>query len=330
MVFDTSMKDVITEAVKNGEFMWTEEAQYIKLLSDKGFLLDVGANIGAISMLFAAKGWSGLAIEASEHNRACLRKSIILNNADFRIGAYAVSDFTGKIRFFQNGPWSSVVNDTVIKDIMNANQSFEYRKPIVSIPAYCLDDWENPVLGFEGVSKIDFIKMDIEGSEYSALRGMRKFLRHFNNPPIFSEVNGYNLFTYKKTPKDLFDLFEELCYFPYKLKNNELFKYDTRNFQVEHYTNYLFIHESDITFNQYKSEEYLYCDEKQIAAKIAFNIKNGYSQLQKYTLYALNGYRKFLLYPCVITEMDAFIVRHFDDEIAQKAFDWYLECRGEG
>ena len=41
--------------------------------------LDLGSNLGFYSLLFAADGWSVLAIEAMEHNRRPLRASLCLN-----------------------------------------------------------------------------------------------------------------------------------------------------------------------------------------------------------------------------------------------------------
>ena len=42
-------------------------------------MLDIGANLGFYSLLFAAQGWSVLSIEAMEHNRRPLRASLCLN-----------------------------------------------------------------------------------------------------------------------------------------------------------------------------------------------------------------------------------------------------------
>jgi hypothetical protein len=60
------------------------------------------------------------------------------------------------------------------------------------------------------LSRVDFVKMDVEGAELAVLTGARDTIRHFR-PKLITEFNPACLIHYfEQDPKDLFEL---LCSF---------------------------------------------------------------------------------------------------------------------
>lgn len=198
------------------------------ILPESGTFLDIGANIGAFSLPLASFGWKGYAFEASVKNADLLQKSIAANRFDIQLINKAVWNKTGKIHFVQNGPQGFV------KDSIHPGEDYEV------IDAVCLDDYKM-IDGITEIRNIDFIKMDIEGSEINALRGMRHFLEEVNYPPMFIEVNIWNLFCMGETPKSLFEEAAVLGYKPYMIYKESLLEYDINSFPTNPCTDYLFI-----------------------------------------------------------------------------------------
>lgn len=72
---------------------------------------------------------------------------------------------------------------------------------------------------------IDFIKMDIEGSEVAALRGMRKLLHCYDYPPIFTVMNAYALCLQEETQLSLLRFAKELGYDIFEIHDRHLTAY---------------------------------------------------------------------------------------------------------
>jgi FkbM family methyltransferase len=137
-------------------------------------ILDVGANIGLFTIEGAkAIGPSGslIAIEAAPSHANSVRESARLNRmANVEVVSVAVGDSNGEATL-------TLPRDTNFGMFtlgkVDGDESFR-------VPVRCIDEI---VAG----RKIDFIKMDIEGSEYRALVGAEKTLKSL--PPILIELN---------------------------------------------------------------------------------------------------------------------------------------------
>jgi FkbM family methyltransferase len=212
-VLNTHQKDPISESARKG-FIAIEH-ELFSLFNKTGTFLDIGANIGAFTLSFASKGWNGYAFEASKINNTVLEKSILLNDFNVTCIKKAVFEKSGSLYFVQSGPYGHIQTDILPSE--NGEQ----------MECVCIDDW----LEQENITQvIDFIKLDIEGAEISALKGMKKTLEKNNFPPIFVESNSYTLFFYNETQKSLLDFAKSLGYEIYKLEGNNLLKYDINNF----------------------------------------------------------------------------------------------------
>lgn len=231
-VTDRKATDPISRFIQQGytgDSDWDTIGDSIwNLLPRKGVFLDIGANLGAFSLPLASFGWTGYAIEASAKNADLLKMTISLNDFDIKVCDKAIYDHTGAIYFVQNGPQGFIQNDAC------PNEDYE------EIEAICLNDYrENEVLC--NISGIDFIKMDIEGSEVAAIRGMNKFLEDMGFPPIFAEVNVWNLFCMGETPLSYFQEINKLGYFPYMITNGKLYRCSLYHFPESPCTDFLFL-----------------------------------------------------------------------------------------
>ncbi|MDO8619760.1 MAG: FkbM family methyltransferase [bacterium] len=136
-------------------------------------VVDVGAHIGYFTRLFSGlAGGTGrvLALEADPFIFTLLKKNIS-RKGNVVARQIAVSDQSGAIDFYHSDEKSGC--GSVVE-----NLPATFRKTKLTVPAGSLDT----LLQEQGITRVDFIKMDIEGGEPRALSGMRKTLEE--NPAI--------------------------------------------------------------------------------------------------------------------------------------------------
>ena len=142
-------------------------------------VMDLGANIGFYTILFSKLvGETGkvFAFEPDSKNYKHLEESVkkLYNTV---IEKKAVSDKTGKINFY------------ISKDLNVDHQSYDIGedREYEEVDAISLDDY------FFDNAKIDFIKIDIQGYEPIALKGMSKIMRQPGRIIVFGELWPYGL-----------------------------------------------------------------------------------------------------------------------------------------
>jgi len=134
--------------------------------------LDVGANVGAYTLLMAfAAGKDGriVALEPHPDIAARLRANIALNNLDnVDVIEAALSDEDGKATFYVHG------NDAFNRGGSGLTSSEVASKPIevAAVTGASLEKTAD-------IGRLDFIKIDVEGSEMMALRELSELIgRH--------------------------------------------------------------------------------------------------------------------------------------------------------
>ena len=147
-------------------------------------VFDVGANIGYITLLLAdAVGASGqvFAFEALPNNVKRLQKNLAINNYENQVTliSAAVADRSEKMRFLV-GPSNGMGK----LEGSAGRRGVDYPE-FIEVPSICLDDF---VL-VESHPFPDVIKIDIEGGEILALKGMERMLAHAQ-PLILMELHG--------------------------------------------------------------------------------------------------------------------------------------------
>ncbi|WP_406648429.1 FkbM family methyltransferase [Aliisedimentitalea scapharcae] len=131
--------------------------------------LDVGGHLGSVSYKLRRHAPDGrlIIIEASPGKAAMLRNSF----PDCDVHAVAVSDTDGQVSFFEN---LSQPGFSSLADRSGRGDTQE-----ITVPARRLDD----LIGDD--ITLDFIKIDVEGFEYPALRGAAALLRRCRPVVLF-------------------------------------------------------------------------------------------------------------------------------------------------
>ena len=150
-----------------GRYEQETYALFREIIVPGAVVVDIGAHIGYYTRL-AAKLAGGrgrvYAFEADPENFALLQKNTAhLRNVE-RV-RLAVSDKDGTIDFYHYDDKSGA-HSTL------PNVPLDFHKRKITVVATTLDAW----LGERNVPRVDVIKMDIEGGESAALRGMARTL----------------------------------------------------------------------------------------------------------------------------------------------------------
>jgi FkbM family methyltransferase len=131
-----------------------------------GFYVDVGANdpdIDNVTRVFYERGWSGINIEPLSANMEALRKK---RTRDINL-EIAVGEKEGSITFYEIGKWHgySTTDPAIVE---------QHRRDGLEVI-----EREVPLRKLSGVldehakgKAIDFLKIDVEGTELSVLRGL--------------------------------------------------------------------------------------------------------------------------------------------------------------
>ena len=160
--------------------------------------VDVGANVGLYSLFAASKmGGQGIVVAIEASSRECdrLRRNIELNGfRNVRVIQAAASDRVGETELMVAPPEHGGHNTL---------GAFAYGTPVESkerVKTTRIDD----IVRERALTRLDVIKMDIEGAELAALRGAEETLRRFH-PLLLLEVSDRSLQHQHATSGQLLD-----------------------------------------------------------------------------------------------------------------------------
>ena len=146
-------------------------------------VLDIGANIGNFTMLAASlvgHGGRVIAVEPIARNRQVIRRALQANSFDHvEIIAAAASDRAGTIQLRTHPETSNSATLSASGDRLR-----ESRGTSNTVPTLILDD------RFAGLDRLDLLKIDIEGMEPFALRGLERTINRFR-PTLLSEFHPW-------------------------------------------------------------------------------------------------------------------------------------------
>jgi FkbM family methyltransferase len=189
-----------------------EEPEYafVRRYLKKGMVvLDVGANEGYYTLL-ASKcvGPSGRVIgfEPSPRERRRLRMNLWVNHCiNVRVEGLAIGSVEGRVNFHVVEGAETGCNSLRPPDIQGKTRP-------VQVAVATLDQF----LRRNAIQRIDFIKMDIEGAELSALQGAAGLLRTLPRPLLLIEVFEIRTRPWGYSAGDLVKMIVEAGYLLYR------------------------------------------------------------------------------------------------------------------
>ena len=152
---------------EKGEYGISEINQISQLIDNQSSVLIVGAHIGSLAIPIANICAKLVAIEANPSNFKLLETNVKLNNtSNITLHNIAASNKKETIKFQLN-----TVNSGGSKRVpINNHYMYTYDNPeVIDVEAYSLDNYLSN-------NKFDLVLIDIEGSEYFAMQGMKDIL----------------------------------------------------------------------------------------------------------------------------------------------------------
>ncbi len=213
--FDSDIRLVVNTSRTMGKaIFWTgfhelKELMFLhQFLRPESVFVDIGANMGEYALFAAKRVPLGrvIAYEPLPRMRLLLEKNRDLNGfKNITVVPIALSDKPGRLKIFE------------VKDVHEGLATIfpgdRESESAVEVELRTLDD---EIASSVQTARVDFVKLDIEGSELFALRGARETIRRFR-PHVMVEINES---TYKNagySRGEVKAFFDGLSYQPFEL-----------------------------------------------------------------------------------------------------------------
>jgi FkbM family methyltransferase len=210
-----------------------------KCLKPGDVFLDIGANIGYFSLLAANSEPTSkvISFEPAKDLFQKLEENISINTfKNITTLNVAVGEINEETELFISG------SDNLGMSSFRQPGNYSGKKEKVKVVT--IDSWFKTA----GLSKVDLIKLDIEGSELAALKGMQETLQNFK-PLVIAEVNPETLASFNLTPGDIYSYLNKLNFDGFIISEKEGLKRVNQN-NTRETKNVLFIHPDKIKFYQ--------------------------------------------------------------------------------
>lgn len=181
-----------------------------------GVFIDVGANIGSFTLVGARVAEVGHvhAFEPSGHHHARLSHNVALNGfTNVTLNQQGLHDQPGSATLFLPRAEGEVNNSGAASLYRDAAR--DGKQVVEEVALIRLDDY----VADKGVSRVDVIKIDIEGAEYSALKGAMNTLRRFR-PLVLMELDRDNLLRAGCTADDILGFWQALGFQVARIDNH--------------------------------------------------------------------------------------------------------------
>ncbi|HXB53140.1 MAG TPA: FkbM family methyltransferase [Vicinamibacteria bacterium] len=284
VVIDPASKDAFTVAYAAGAGPLLNET-LVRLMLDLvragDVVVDLGAHLGSFALPAAAVGCRVLAVEAAPQSAALLQASATRNGfRNLKVIQAAAAAAPGSLEFCPRGPHGHVATPLI-------------PLPTIAVPAVTVDE----LLLELGWGPVAFVKMDIEGSEIGALRGMSRVLGSQDAPSILYESNGHTLAFQGATPEHLRVELESRGYQSWLVEPRRLVRLVGTEFQPQTLVDCLAIKQWPERLNGRHREGGLTVEEK--IARIVADCRDPNEDLRVYMARALAEAGPLRTYPAV-------------------------------
>lgn len=210
------------------EYETDEMNTIVSSINDNDVILDIGTNIGLYTILLnKLKKIKTYSFEPIPFTFNILKENIRLNGLDVEIFNIGISNKNETVDFYFN---TSEIASSSMKDLRENKENTE----IVKCQIRKLDDF----IKENNINKIDFMKIDIEGSELFAIQGGLESIKKFK-PIIFCEMLRKWCKKFNYHPNDIIKLLVDIGYSCYAISNklNKIDFVDDNTIE----TNFLFL-----------------------------------------------------------------------------------------
>jgi FkbM family methyltransferase len=159
-------------------------------------VVDCGAHHGMMSVLFSK--WTGpagrvTAYEIARGNREAMLKNLALNSCtNVTVRPFGVGDRSGSVSI-------NALNGNAVAHVLNDGNAAVHRLPrLRSAKLVALDD------DLDG-RRVDFVKIDVEGSEVAALRGARRIISE-RCPILCLELHNFYFVDRRAALREIFSI----------------------------------------------------------------------------------------------------------------------------
>jgi FkbM family methyltransferase len=182
------------------------------LFPKDGIFIDAGANMGYVSLLVSRAIGIGhiFALEPSSRDFDRLEDNININGLGDIISPYrlSVSDKNGKAQLLIANEERSALNTLGFEISCKGVEKIG----VEEVDTITLDSFVEK----EGIKQVDVLKLDIEGSEFHALKGAKNVIEKYR-PSLIIGINGNSLRTCDADCDKLQKIIGEMRYYAYKV-----------------------------------------------------------------------------------------------------------------
>ncbi len=215
---DPTQRDAYHEAVSAAGLQDATWLFLINWLRPDEVFFDLGANIGTISIPAALRCNRVHAFEMLAENIVHLRRALERNKiGNVAIVQAAVSDAPGLVGVIGSSAWGVVVAEATL-----------------SVPTVVIDDY----VRVRGITRVDVMKVDIEGSEQRALAGAAGLIAR-DHPDIVLECNSVTCGNSGYSYRDLLRGIRDVGYTVYRIQADHLCPWPEAAVQEVVYADYL-------------------------------------------------------------------------------------------
>jgi FkbM family methyltransferase len=178
---------------------------FSKVIKPQSAFIDIGANVGLVSIPLASKlqGIKCIAVEPIEQNVSALIRNVSLNLLEdsFTVVPFALGDEIGEVKILRDRNFGgSTGNAKIVRGV-------DGRKASHNAKVELLDNiWRDA-----GSPCVSFIKIDVEGYEYHVLNGGKELINSCR-PVIYGEFHNVLMPKNGHTFLDVYKLFESSQY----------------------------------------------------------------------------------------------------------------------